>query len=91
MTHWRGPRDEREWPTALIREGRWPWSLSANPGDDLWARIVADTLRVIDATGKAPSLRTLAGALDVHRNTVDRAIKKHQSEWDKLARDGRFV
>jgi hypothetical protein len=27
LTHWRGPRDEREWPTALVRDGsRWPWT-----------------------------------------------------------------
>lgn len=24
--HWRGPRDERTWPLALFRGGRWPWT-----------------------------------------------------------------
>jgi RecA-family ATPase len=26
LKHWRGPRDEREWPEALMRGGRWPWT-----------------------------------------------------------------
>lgn len=26
VSHWRGPRDERLWPSALERGGRWPWT-----------------------------------------------------------------
>jgi replicative DNA helicase len=26
IVHWRGDRDERQWPRALIAGGRWPWS-----------------------------------------------------------------
>jgi hypothetical protein len=26
LTHWRPPRDEREWPTGLRRGGDWPWT-----------------------------------------------------------------
>lgn len=26
VEHWRGPRDEREWPRKLIKGGRWPWT-----------------------------------------------------------------
>lgn len=26
LDHWRGPRDEREWPQALIRATPWPWA-----------------------------------------------------------------
>lgn len=32
MTHWRGPRDQRTWPKALLREsGRWPWTPDGMP------------------------------------------------------------
>lgn len=26
VIHWRGPRDERNWPQKLTRGGRWPWT-----------------------------------------------------------------
>lgn len=32
LTHWRGPRDQRTWPKALLREsGRWPWTPDGMP------------------------------------------------------------
>jgi hypothetical protein len=27
LTHWRGARDEREWPARLQRGGSWPWTI----------------------------------------------------------------
>ncbi|MHB8671192.1 MAG: AAA family ATPase [Acidimicrobiales bacterium] len=33
LRHWRGPRDQREWPVALRRGGAWPWT----PGEPLRA------------------------------------------------------
>jgi hypothetical protein len=33
VVHWRGDRDEREWPRALIAGGHWPWrGYSSAPG-----------------------------------------------------------
>jgi hypothetical protein len=29
--HWRGPRDERVWPGALVRGYRWPWTPEGMP------------------------------------------------------------
>lgn len=31
LKHWRVPRDERPWPTALKRDGEWPWTVETNP------------------------------------------------------------
>lgn len=32
IDHWRGPRDERDWPDRLRRGGEWPWT-APNVGD----------------------------------------------------------
>jgi AAA domain len=29
ITHWRGPRDERQWPAKLCRSAPWPWAVDA--------------------------------------------------------------
>lgn len=29
ITHWRGPRDERGWPTKLCRSAPWPWAVDS--------------------------------------------------------------
>jgi hypothetical protein len=34
VEHWRGPRDEREWPKALERGAPWPW-MPADSVDDI--------------------------------------------------------
>jgi hypothetical protein len=31
LIHWRGPRDERIWPRAMQRGGRWPWTAVGMP------------------------------------------------------------
>lgn len=32
LEHWRGPRDQREWPSALIKNaGQWPWTAELPP------------------------------------------------------------
>lgn len=30
LRHWRGERDERAWPTSLVKGGSWPWSPGAS-------------------------------------------------------------
>jgi hypothetical protein len=32
LEHWRGPRDERDWPAQLQRDETWPWTV-AEPGE----------------------------------------------------------
>lgn len=30
LQHWRGQRDERDWPRKLVRGGAWPWTVDAD-------------------------------------------------------------
>ena len=39
LTHWRGMRDEREFPQMLSRGGIWPWSPVLDPDEELFQRI----------------------------------------------------
>lgn len=81
LTHWRGPRDERDWPALLCRGGVWPWSASARDRDALWVRIKT---ACVDA-GKRLSERDLVAALGASRTSIQRAVKEHTLEWASLA------
>jgi hypothetical protein len=80
LSHWRGARDERDWPAALKRAGQWPWSPVRNPREVLWARIVDH----VHETGRTASVETLRKALGVGHGSVQRALKAHESEWTTL-------
>lgn len=81
LRHWRGPRDERDWPTVLQRGGAWPWTAQSRPRDVLWSRITEACARA----GGQLSLRELAARLDKSKTTVERAISEHRAEWDAMA------
>ena len=49
LTHWRGPRDERDWPDALKRGGEWPWT-PTDPNTRSQARF-ADALAYLATAG----------------------------------------
>jgi hypothetical protein len=83
ISRWRGDRDERSWPAQLKRGGAWPWTVQENPREDLWARI----LDYADVVTYCPSQRELADALGVPRSTVQRVLKAHDPEWQRLCRD----
>jgi AAA domain/DnaB-like helicase N terminal domain len=36
LVHWRGDRDERNWPRALAAGGHWPWSAYTPTGNGSW-------------------------------------------------------
>jgi hypothetical protein len=80
LTHWRGARDEREWPSALKRGGDWPWTTVEDPREQLWAQIRG----WVDLNGRAASIRKLAEALGIDKSRVERALKAHKEEWDDL-------
>lgn len=42
IEHWRGQRDEREWPMILRRGGSWPWTAVTRERDLLWLRIKSE-------------------------------------------------
>jgi hypothetical protein len=80
ISHWRGARDEREWPSALKRGGEWPWTASSRGRDSVWSRI-SDACR---EAGDQLSERDLAKLADCSQATVHRAIGEHRAEWERL-------
>lgn len=87
LSHWRGARDERDWPTALTRGHAWPWSPSTTTKDVTWARVV-DHLQTLPAGAGQPSYRDVAAAIGGSKSTVERAVKDHPDEWKALTGQG---
>jgi hypothetical protein len=83
VNHWRGPRDEREWPALLQRGGAWPWTAVDRERDLHWVQIK----RLCAEAGEHLSQRDLADVLHVAQRTVGRAIAEHKDEWDGMTFD----
>lgn len=89
LRHWRGARDERDWPSALKRGGDWPWTVAANK-DITFARVLAVGRDHVARTGDLPSLREVEkvlvaqGLTGVSKSNVERAIKSNKSTWNAL-------
>lgn len=83
VRHWRGQRDEREWPDMLKRGGYWPWSPDASPQDVTFARIMEH----VRQPGTITSKRGIAIALNISEPTVRRAIDANRKQWDNLTRE----
>lgn len=84
ITHWRGARDERDWPAAVQRGGEWPWSPVTRPRDLLWSQI----MNYCTEAGDRLSLRDLAKLTGSSYGSVSRAVAEHQADWDALGGDG---
>lgn len=80
LEHWRGPRDERDWPEALQRGGTWPWSAVPEDGTSVWGQVLAYCTR----NGGPASQRQLANALQVGLGSINRAIGRHRAEWEAM-------
>lgn len=83
LRHWRGARDEREWPTILQRGGEWPWTAVTNPRAVTFARIIEE----VRLAGKRLSVRELADRIKGDRNTVQRAIDANRKQWEIVLND----
>ncbi len=83
VTHWRGQRDERQWPALLQRGGEWPWTTTTDPTKVTFARILEEQ----NGTTQRLSIRDLAVALSCPKNQVERAIANNRRQWDE-ARGG---
>lgn len=84
LRHWRGDRDQRDWPKALQRGGKWPWTAVTDARGVTFARILEETR----AAGRKLSSRELADALGgAHHTTIMRAIKANQAAYDALIAD----
>lgn len=81
VQHWRGQRDERDWPAALKRGGLLPWTVVTDPREVLWARIA----ELCGEAGDQLAERDLAALTGVSQSTVHRAIAEHRAGWEALA------
>jgi replicative DNA helicase len=80
VEHWRGPRDEREWPTMLARGGHWPWTPVADEAALRWHHIKS-------AREKADvymSERDVVEATGIAKTTVHRVLEKYRFDWLQL-------
>lgn len=80
LRHWRGARDERDWPAALQRGGTWPWTVVTDARGVTFARIL-DEIR--DA-GYELSRRDLAERLGGHHSTITRAIDANRKQYNQV-------
>lgn len=78
ITHWRGQRDERQWPVLLQRGGDWPWTVTTDPSAVTFARMLEEQ----GNTTQRLSIRDLAIALSCPKNQVERAISSNRAQWD---------
>lgn len=78
LRHWRGARDEREWPTRLRRGESIEWPFMPFVGKD---QTYAQLLDVVQAAGKVLTERELADAIGVGKTTVHRMIKNNEKHW----------
>lgn len=79
LTHWRGPRDEREWPRSLQWGDPWPWVLGE---DDRYSAILAACVEIAQMLGYKPVLRELEEKLPFSKSAIGRAIQADQERWD---------
>ncbi|MFE6846548.1 AAA family ATPase [Streptomyces sp. NPDC057686] len=82
LTHWRGPREERDWPAQLWRGGEWPWTAPNGSLAALWDQIVAACLR----HGTRLSQRDLADMFCVSVLRVAQVCDAHLDEWRQLTK-----
>lgn len=84
LTPWRGAREERDWPTSLLRGGAWPWSRSLSEREELW-----DTLqRVRTEHGEPLSYRDAAEKCGVTKRRIEDLVGPggpFQQKWKALA------
>lgn len=80
LKHWRGDRDERQWPSSLTRGGEWPWTPTTGSQDRTWAAVVTC---VLDHGGPM-SYSEIGAALNVSKAWVGRVCKSNQVEFDRL-------
>lgn len=81
LRHWRGDRDERQWPPALKRGGEWPWS----PVTDKKAVTFAAMLQAVADAGTPLSVREVVEKLGggASKWDVEQAIKANKRQWDE--------
>jgi hypothetical protein len=77
ITHWRGQRDERDFPEALSRGGIWPWTAALKLDDQHW---IAIRRAMREAGTTDVSVRDLETATGISKSSVARSLRDHAGE-----------
>lgn len=77
LSHWRGERDERNWPSALRRGGEWPWTPLTSGSELLWLRILAAR----EEFGQSVTYRDLVTLVGASLAQIQRAIQPNKAQW----------
>ncbi|WP_166345029.1 AAA family ATPase [Phytoactinopolyspora limicola] len=80
IEHWRGMRDEREWPTMLQRGGEWPWTKATSENAHRWAKI----RECIRNAGEILSQREIAKQTGIPQPSVSRALAEYGMQYEAL-------
>lgn len=80
LKHWRGDRDERQWPTALRRGGEWPWSPVIGTSEQTFASIMA----AVTEEGAPMSYHEIGVKLSCSKQWVGKTIKANRRQWDEF-------
>jgi hypothetical protein len=83
VRHWRGDREEREWPTLMNRGGEWPWSAVTDVRAVTFARMV----EAVRTACEPLSVREVAAAVGCSKSQVHRAIDANRPAWDALIQE----
>lgn len=90
LQHWRGARDERDWPASLKRGGEWPWSPALGQ-DHTFARLLSEARTYAQTYGKWPSIRTLAIAMSdvkgASKTSIGNLITNNRKQWEAVKAD----
>lgn len=70
LTHWRGAREERDWPHKIERGGHWPWTPSLTGPDLAWIEIQ----KARADAGRPVSIRDLEDMTTLSRSAIHRLI-----------------
>lgn len=84
LTHWRGMRDERHFPYALKRGGRWPWTPENEPEDTPYVQRWLSIRTAITMAGRRLSVREIAEETGIPQTTVYRITIDRASEIDQI-------
>lgn len=84
LRHWRGDRDEREWPAVLERGGHWPWTVTTDKDKVNFAAII----EACDEEGRKLSIRDLVVRLGASKYQIEQAINANRAQFD--AHMGRY-
>lgn len=74
LSHWRNPRDDRNWPHGLQRGTDWPWEATKSPDEFMPTYLMEMVSRLIEGDPDGVSKSAIRGAKLGKHDYVDQAV-----------------